>query len=103
MNLKQIKLLLAVAQDISNGLSTERKLHEQLFEDFEGFNKTSVKALDAIVDLLDDELGDNWASWWVFDADFGNNPMEVCTDQGKPMVLIDSVEKLYNIAKGLDD
>lgn len=103
MNLKQTKLLFAVAQDISNNLSTERALYEQLLEDFDGFNKTSVKALDSIVDLLDDELGDDWASWWVFEAEFGANPMEACSGQGKPLVLIDSVEKLYNVAKGLDD
>lgn len=102
MTLKQTKLLFAVAQDISNNLSKERALYKQLFKDFDGFNKTSVKALDSIVDLLDEELGDYWASWYAFECEFGANPMEAYSCQGKPNVLIDSVEKLYNVAKGLD-
>lgn len=101
LTLQQTKDLLQIIKTLNDRLSVERAHYEALFEDFEGFNKTSVKTLDNLVDYADKYLGNQgWMSWWVFECDFGNNPMEASAKAGDPLVKVDSVEVLYELILG---
>lgn len=97
MTLQEVKDLLDVAKGISNQIDLEYACYNELFEDFQGLNKGLCNALDSIVDTIDKHLGGNeWASWWVFECNYGDNPMEAGV--GEDMLLVDSVEKLYTLA-----
>lgn len=104
LTLQQTKELLAIVKTLNDRLDVERRHYEALLEDFEGFNRTTVNTLDSLVDFMDNHLGGkDWISWWVFEADFGNNPLEASAKVGDPLILVDSVEILYQLALGGED
>lgn len=101
LTLPQTKDLLDIIKDLNDRLSIERKHYEALFEDFDGFNKTTVNTLDNLVDFMDKHLGNEaWISWWVFECDFGRNPLTASAKVGDPLVSVDSVDVLYGLITG---
>lgn len=101
LTFNQLKDLLEVVKSINDGLSKERALYEQLFEDFDGFSKTTVNTFDSLIDFMDKHTGDQgWISWWVFEADFGNNKLEASANVGDPLVTVDSLDVLYSLIVG---
>lgn len=99
LTLQQTKDFLEIAKGISDQIDKERLHYNELFEDFQGLSKGLCAALDQLVDTMDKHLGDNeWVSWWVFECNFGGNPMEASSGHGEPLALVTSTDKLYELA-----
>lgn len=98
MTLEELKDFMEVAEGISKRIDKESKLYDELLEDNYGLPKGLCEALDILVDTMDKHLGGDWVSWYIFENNYGTNGLTAGTEGQE--VVIDSVEKLYEVANG---
>ena len=100
MTLEQFKDFMSVIEYIDSRITVDSQLFSELLEDSNGVPKSLAYAQDKLVDALSKAMGDSseWIPWFVYDANFGNVPLTAII-KGEE-ILIDTVEKLYEVMNG---